>query len=133
VLSYGGVDLALDLRIQGGEMETLFARSWLVMASRAAGKPSPSDGVHTRIADDEGLRSEAEAARRLGFFGKSAIHPRQLAIINEVFTPTAEELDWAARVLSAFEASGGAATKLPDGEFVDSPVAERARLILGSR
>jgi citrate lyase subunit beta/citryl-CoA lyase len=133
VLSYGGVDLALDLRIQGGETETLFARSWLVMASRAAGKPSPSDGVHTKIDDDEGLRSEAEAARRLGFFGKSAIHPRQVAIINEVFTPTAEELDWAKRVLLAFEVSGGAATKLPDGEFIDSPVAERARLILGMR
>ena len=133
LLSYGGVDLALDLGISGGELETLYARSAMVMAARAAGKPAPSDGVHTVIGDDDGLKREAEAARRLGFFGKSAIHPRQVAIINAVFTPSAEELDWATRVLAAFEASGGAATKLPDGQFVDLPVAERARQMLRSR
>jgi citrate lyase subunit beta / citryl-CoA lyase len=130
VLSYEGVDLASDLRIPGGELETLFARSWIVMASRAAGKPQPSDGMHTQLDDDEGLKAEAEAGRRLGFYGKSAIHPRQVAIINEVFTPSPQELEWAARVLTAFEASGGAGTKLPDGEFVDIPVAERARQLL---
>jgi citrate lyase subunit beta/citryl-CoA lyase len=129
-LSYGSVDLALDLGIAGGEFETLFVRSSIVVAARGAAKPPPSDGVHTLLNDDDGLRKEAAAARRLGFFGKSAIHPRQVPIINDVFTPTPEELAWADRVLSAFEASGGAATKLPDGEFVDIPVAERARQFL---
>jgi citrate lyase subunit beta/citryl-CoA lyase len=85
--------------------------------------------VHTLINDDDGLR-KAVAARRLGFFGKSAIHPRQVHIINEVFTPPPQEVGWANRVLSAFETSGGAATKLPDGEFVDTAVAERARQLL---
>lgn len=126
-LSYGGLDLALDLGIAGGSNETLFARSAIVLAARAAGKPPPSDGVYPLIRDDDGLRVEAEAARRLGFFGKSAIHPRQIPIIHEVFTPTTNELEWADRVLAAFEASGGAATTLPDGEFVDIAVAERAR------
>jgi citrate lyase subunit beta/citryl-CoA lyase len=129
-LAYGGLDLAADLGIAGGERETLFARSYLVVACRAAGKPPPSDGVYPMIDDDDGLRKEAEAARRLGFFGKSAIHPRQVPIINQAFTPTAAELAWAMRVLSAFEASGGAATKLPDGEFVDLAVAERARQLV---
>jgi len=129
-LAYGGADLALDLDIAGGELETLFARSLLVLASRAAMKPPPSDGVYTLINDDNGLRKSAQAARRLGFFGKSAIHPRQVPIINEVFTPTPDEVAWAERVLSAFEASGGAATKLSDGEFVDAPVAARARQLL---
>jgi citrate lyase subunit beta/citryl-CoA lyase len=129
-LSYGSVDLALDLDIAGGEQELLFARSYLVLASRAAGKPPPSDGVHTLIDDDEGLRAEAGAARRLGFFGKSAIHPRQVPIINAVFTPTQEEVVWAESVLAAFENSSGAATKLPGGEFVDTAVAERARRLL---
>jgi citrate lyase subunit beta/citryl-CoA lyase len=131
LVSYGAVDLALDLGISGGEVETLYARSAIVLATRAAGKPPPSDGVHTQLDDDVGLRREAEAARRLGFFGKSAIHPRQVPIINEVFSTTPRELAWADRVLSAFEASGGAATRLDDGEFIDLAVAERARRLKG--
>jgi citrate lyase subunit beta/citryl-CoA lyase len=132
LLSYGGLDLAVDLGITGGEQETLFARSFLAIATRAAGKPPPSDGVHPLLEDDDGLRKEAESARRLGFFGKSAIHPRQVPIINAVFSPTPEELAWARKVLAAFEASGGAATKTADGEFVDKPVADRARQLLSS-
>lgn len=130
LLSYGGLDLAADLGIAAGEQETLFARSYVVIAARAAGRPSPSDGVYTLLEDDSGLRQKTEAARRLGFFGKSAIHPRQVPIIHEVFASTPEELEWARRVLSAFEASGGAATRTADGEFVDLPVAERARRIM---
>lgn len=129
-ISYGSLDLAADLGIAGGALETLFARSSVVVAARAAGKPPPSDGVHALIDDDDGLRREADEARRLGFFGKSAIHPRQVPIINEVFTPSPGECAWANRVLMAFEASGGAATRLPDGQFVDAPVAERARQLL---
>ena len=132
-LSYGGLDLAVDLGIPGGETETLFARSYLVLATRAAGKPPPSDGVHPLLNDGEGLRKATEAARRLGFFGKSAIHPRQVPIINEVFSPTPEEVVWATKVLAAFEESGGAATQTPDGEFVDVPIAERARQIMLGR
>ncbi len=130
LLSYGGLDLAADLGIAVGEQETLFARSYLVVAARAAGKPSPSDGVYPLLEDDAGLRREAEAARRLGFFGKSAIHPRQVPIIHDTFKPTPEELEWAKRVLTAFEASAGAATRTADGEFVDMPVAERARRLM---
>jgi citrate lyase subunit beta / citryl-CoA lyase len=132
LLSYGGLDLAADLGIAGGDQETLFARSFLAIATRAAGKPPPSDGVHPLLEDDDGLRREAESARRLGFFGKSAIHPRQVPIINAVFSPTPEEVAWARKVLAAFEASGGAATKTADGEFVDKPVADRARQLLSS-
>ena len=130
-LAYGGVDLALDVHSSGGDIETLFARSFMVLASRAAGKLPPSDGVHTLINDDDGLRSEAVAARQLGFFGKSAIHPRQVPIINAVFTSTPDEIAWAEGVLAAFELAGGAATKLQNGEFVDIAVALRARQILG--
>jgi citrate lyase subunit beta/citryl-CoA lyase len=130
VLSYGSVDLANDLGIEDGQLEMLVARSSIVLASRAAGKPPPSDGVHTNIHDDEGLRRESAAARRLGFFGKSAIHPRQVPIINDVFRTTPERIEWAKRVLQAFSVSGGAATRLPDGELVDLAVAEQARKVL---
>jgi citrate lyase subunit beta/citryl-CoA lyase len=132
LLSYGGLDLAADLGIQEGEQETLYARSHLVLAARAAGKPKPSDGVYPMLNDEDGLRKEVEAAKRLGFFGKSAIHPRQVPIIHEVFAPSAEEVAWARGVMAAFEKSGGAATRTASGEFVDMPVAERARQILGS-
>jgi citrate lyase subunit beta / citryl-CoA lyase len=131
LLSYGGIDLASDLGISEGERETLYARSHLVIAARSAGKPKPSDGVYVLLDDDEGLRTETEAAKRLGFFGKSAIHPRQVPIIHGVFARTNEELEWAKQVMWAFEQSGGAATKTASGEFVDRPVAERARQILG--
>ena len=131
LLSYGGLDLATDLGISEGDMETLYARSHLVVAARSAGKPKPSDGVYPLLDDDDGLRKEVEAAKRLGFFGKSAIHPRQVPIIHEVFAPSPEELEWAKQVMWAFEQSGGAATKTASGEFVDRPVADRARQILG--
>ena len=132
LLSYGGLDLAADLGIPEGAQETLYARSYLILAARAGGKPQPSDGVYPMLNDDEGLRREVEAAKRLGFFGKSAIHPRQVPIIHEVFAPSAEEVAWAKTVLEAFERAGGAATRTASGEFVDMPVAERARQILGS-
>jgi citrate lyase subunit beta/citryl-CoA lyase len=132
LLSYGGIDLATDLGISEGDRETLYARSHLVIAARSAGKPKPSDGVYTLLDDDDGLRTETEAAKRLGFFGKSALHPRQVPIINQVFSPTAEELEWAKQVMWAFEQSGGAATKTATGEFVDRPVAERAKQLLSA-
>jgi citrate lyase subunit beta / citryl-CoA lyase len=132
-LAYGGADLAVDLGIdEGGEEETLYARSHVVIASRAAGIEAPSDGVYTNLNDDDGLRRAAERGRRLGFGGMSAIHPRQVPIINEMFSSTQADRDWAARVLAAFESSGGSATKLDDGTFVDTAVAERARRIVAA-
>jgi citrate lyase subunit beta/citryl-CoA lyase len=129
-LSLGGVDLRRDLGATDGNLQTLYARSHLVVVSRAAGLDPPIDSVYARLDDDEGLREQAEFARSLGFFGKSAIHPRQLPVLHAVFTPSSDELDWAQTVLDAFDAAGGEAVKLADGEFVDLPVAERARRLL---
>ena len=129
-LSLGGVDLRRDLGAGDGNQQTLYARSHLVVVSRAAGLEPPIDSVYARLDDEAGLRDQAEFARSLGFFGKSAIHPRQLPILHEVFTPSAGELEWAQTVLEAFDAAGGEAIKLPGGEFVDLPVADRARRLL---
>jgi citrate lyase subunit beta / citryl-CoA lyase len=130
-LAFGNIDFGLELGIDpADDQATLHARSHLVLASRAAGIEPPSDGVWARYSDAGGLRDEARRARRLGFFGKSAIHPSQVPVINEVFSPTADELAWARRVVAVFDASAGAATALDDGEMVDVPVAERARRIL---
>ena len=129
-LAMGGVDLAKDLNAGSGNLQTLYVRSHLVIASRAAGIEPPIDSVYARLEDEPGLREQAEFARSLGFFGKSAIHPRQLSVLHQVFTPTAQEIAWANEILAAFDAAGGAALRLPSGEFVDLPVADRARRLL---
>jgi len=129
-LSLGGVDLRRDLGATDGNLQTLYARSHLVVVSRAAGLEPPIDSVYARLGDEAGLREQAEFARSLGFFGKSAIHPEQLAVLHNVFTPSDKELAWARMVLDAFDAAGGGAVRLPDGEFVDLPVAGRARRTL---
>ena len=129
-LAMGGVDLQRDLNAGNGNLQTLYVRSHLVIVSRAAGLEPPIDSVYPRLDDEAGLREQATFARSLGFFGKSAIHPRQLPVLHEVFTPSEQELDWAREVVAAFEAAGGAALQLPGGEFVDLPVARRARRLL---
>jgi citrate lyase subunit beta/citryl-CoA lyase len=129
-LAIGGVDLQRDLNCGTGDLPTLYARSHLILASRAAGIAPPIDSVYPYLDDEAGLRHQTQLARSLGFFGKSAIHPRQLPVLHEVFTPSAGELRWATEVVAAFDAAGGAAARLADGEFVDLPVANRARRLL---
>jgi citrate lyase subunit beta/citryl-CoA lyase len=128
-LCIGNADLALDLNIDPDD-DNIYARSALVVASRAARKLPPIDGAYAHVADDAGLHLSCQRAKRLGYFGKSAIHPRQVPVINRAFTPTATEVEWAVRVMAAWERGRGAATTTDDGELVDSPVAKRARLLL---
>lgn len=134
-LVFGHADYCLDIGVEPGPdgLESLYARSFLVVASRAAGIAAPIDGAYTRLRDDEGLRQSAEAAKRLGYFGKSAIHPEQLAVIHEVFSPTAKEIEAARSVVAAFkvaEAGGVGAIRLEDGRFVDQAVVLRAHRTL---
>lgn len=129
-LSIGGVDLRRDLNTGDGDLPMLYARSRLVVVSRAAGLEPPIDSVYAQLLDEDGLRAQCELSRSLGFFGKSAIHPRQLSVLHAVFTPSEEEVAWARAVVEAFRAAGGAAARLPDGEFVDRPVADRAERLL---
>ncbi|HEY1392622.1 MAG TPA: CoA ester lyase, partial [Methylibium sp.] len=98
-LVFGSIDFQLDLGIAGEGEELLFFRSQMVLASRLANLAPPVDGVSTAIADVEPLQAEARRARRLGFGAKLCIHPKQVAIVNESFSPSAEELAWAGRVL----------------------------------
>ncbi|MBC2642018.1 MULTISPECIES: CoA ester lyase [unclassified Rhodococcus (in: high G+C Gram-positive bacteria)] len=132
-LALGGIDLQKDLGVDDGDAPLQYVRSHLVIASRAAGIAPPIDSVYPHLRDTDGLARQAAGARSLGFGGKSAIHPTQLPTIHAAFGPREDDLDWARRVVRAFERAGGAAVQLPDGEFVDLPVAERARRILQSR
>jgi citrate lyase subunit beta / citryl-CoA lyase len=129
-LALGGIDLQKDLGVASGDGPLQYVRSHLVVAARAAGIEPPIDSVYPHLQDTDGLRRQATVSRSLGFFGKSAIHPSQLPIIHAAFGPNDDELQWAREVIEAFDNANGAALRLPGGEFVDLPVAERARKIL---
>ena len=135
VFSFGAADFCHDIGADPDEMETqtLFARSQLVLLSRAAGLNPPIASVYKQLKDDDGLRATTEAARRLGFFGRSCIHPSQLATIHEVFTPSAAQIAAARATVAAFEEAmreGRAALALADGQFIDRPIVERARAVV---
>lgn len=128
-LLFGSIDFQHELGIGGDYEELLYFRSHLVLVSRLAGIQAPVDGVTTAIDDGELLRSDAHYARRLGFGGKLCIHPKQVPVVNQAFLPSAQEVEWAQRVLSAADASQGAAVAV-DGKMVDLPVILKARLII---
>ena len=128
-VSLGEADLAADLDVAASSGLD-FARSRCVLASRAAGLGPPIQSVYTGVRDLAGLRADCAHGRRLGFFGRSAVHPRQLPVINEVFTPTDSEVAHARELLEKLARTSDGALVLPDGRFVDVAVAERARRLV---
>ncbi len=128
-LLFGSIDLQLDLGVDGDGEELLLYRSQLVLASRLAQIAAPVDGVCTALDDEAAVRADAHRARRLGYGGKLCIHPRQVAPVNDCFSPTAAEVAWARRVVDATDGAAGAAVAV-DGKMVDRPVLLRAQALL---
>ena len=133
-LLLGAADLGAELRLEPRPdgLEILYARSKVVAESAAAGIRAPLDIVHLDVRDLEGLEASARFARSLGFGGKACVHPDQVEVVNTVFAPQSDDLEWARRVLEAYEQGereGRGAVAL-DGEMVDAPIVERARKIL---
>ena len=128
-LLFGSIDFQFDLGMTAEEEELLHFRSQIVLDSRLAGIQPPVDGVTTDINSTERVRADTLRARRLGFGGKMCIHPKQVPVVNECFTPTLEEEAWARRVVDASAAARGAATSV-DGKMVDRPVLARAEVLL---
>lgn len=127
-IAFGSIDFSADLGCAHVREALLAARAELVLASRLAGLAAPVDGVTTAIDDAALITDDARHARALGFGGKLAIHPRQIAPIRAGFAPDAAEIAWAERVL----ASGDSAAAV-DGAMVDEPVRIRAKAILARR
>ena len=127
-------DLVADLGVQWEPTGTglHYSRSRVLLAARAAGIPHPIDGVFMNFRDQEALRVECNLARRLGYVAKLAIHPGQVGPINEVFTPTPEEVAHHRSVLEMFEKAEaeGVASLGADGQMVDYAVARTARSVL---
>ena len=128
-LAFGSVDFAVDLDAVEEWDSLLLARSGLVLASRAAGKPGPIDGVTRSIDDTALVGREAARSRRLGFSGKLAIHPAQLPAIAAAFRPEPAEIEWARSLVAAVE-QGSSGALAVDGQMIDKPVLDRAHALL---
>jgi len=133
-LAFGAADFSLDAGLSPSheEPELAAARDRVVLASRAAGFEAPLDSPWFHLRDAEGFRRALERSRRGGFQGRLCVHPDQVPLANAAFTPGADEVARAERIVAAFEAveaKGGAAVEV-DGQMVDYPIVHRARALL---
>ncbi len=133
-LSFGAADFTADMKMiwTPEEQELNEARARVVLESRAAELDPPVDTVFADLNDEENAERSAIRARQMGFQGKLCIHPKQVEAINRAFTPGAEEMAKAEKILAAFaeaEAEGSASIQV-DGYFVDYAIVVRARRTL---
>ena len=135
-MSWGAEDLSAALGAstkydpEGGLSFTYKLARSLCLAGAVDAGVQPVDGIFADFRDEEGLRTEAEAARREGFTGKLAIHPAQVATINAAFTPSDDEVRHAGEIVAAFEAHPGAGVLSVGGRMVDRPHLVQARRVL---
>jgi len=137
-LTWGPEDLSAELgaatnRDARGELTEPYrlARSMCLYAAAAAKVPA-IETVYVDFRNSDGLRRDTEAARRDGFTGRLAIHPAQVPVINEVFTPTPAEIEKAKAVVAAFAAKPGAGAVGLDGKMYDRPHLARAQALLAN-
>ncbi|MGD9920925.1 MAG: CoA ester lyase [Pseudorhodoplanes sp.] len=135
-LTWGAEDLSAELGAETNRDATgrfldpyRLARSLCLAGAAAAGVPA-IDTVYVDFRNETGLRRECEEARRDGFTAKMAIHPAQVAVINEVFTPTPDAVAHAERIVAAFAAQPGAGVVGIGGKMYDRPHLARAKVLL---
>ena len=119
-LFFGGVDMAAELRCENAWEPLLYARSRVVHAAAGAGLDA-IDVPWLDLEDPDGMERAAVQARDLGFSGKGAVHPRQIAALNTVFTPSAERIARARRIIAGFEAADTGLVVI-DGKLIEKPV-----------
>lgn len=129
---FGERDFLADLGVDAPGTITDHARAALAVAARTAGLAAPIDGAFVDLEDGAGLRHAAQSAKALGFWGKSAIHPAQVAVIHDVFRHSDAQVEWAQAVIAAHRDAGteGRAVAVVDGSFVDAAIVRRAMRIL---
>ena len=132
-VAFGAEDYTDDMGVQRTDTgeEVQFPRSMVAVAARAANVGS-LDSPFVRFRDTEGLRQDAKVARQMGYTGKFAIHPDQIDVINQTFSPSPEEVEYARQVVAAWdraEAEGRGSVAL-EGRMIDVPVVKRAQNLL---
>ncbi|MER6106682.1 CoA ester lyase [Streptomyces hirsutus] len=125
---FGSADYSASVRCGLGWDALRYARSALINAATAANIPT-IDAPTWELDNPDILRRDAERAKELGFYGKGCVHPRHVQVINDVFTPTAEEVAQARAIVAAADASGGAVTTV-DGQMRGTPFFSRARALV---
>ncbi len=133
-LCFGHADFSLQMGLDDADAArgvAYHARCTLAIAARACGV-APIDSVFLAVRDEAAFREDAALGYRLGFDGKLCIHPRQVEIVNEVYTPRAEQVDYAMRVVEAWEraAAEGRGVFALDGRMIDGPVVAVQRRVL---
>lgn len=131
-LVFGALDFTLDTGIHDADGAFDAVRSRVVLASKVAGIAPPVDLVTLSIDDQELLKRHAARSRNFGFGGKLCIHPKQIAVTNEAFRPTDEEVAWARALLDELASRPQDAVFAHNGELVDRPVIERAKQIIAT-
>ncbi|MEQ1930317.1 MAG: CoA ester lyase [Parvularculaceae bacterium] len=128
---FGGVDYSASL---GSDMswDALLAARSAVVAAAALSGCATLDVPYLDVRDEAGLIAETKRVKSLGFQGRAAIHPKQVAAINVVFTPSAAEIERAEAVVAACAAAGGGAALL-DGKLIEKPVLRAAERVLAAR
>ena len=119
-LYFGGVDMAAELRVPNSYENLVYARSKLVHAGASVGV-DVIDVPYLDLEDMNGMKKEAELVRNLGFTGKGSIHPKQINILNEVFTPSEAEITKAKKIIDQFNASDTGLVVI-DGKLIEKPV-----------
>ena len=119
-LFFGGVDMAAELRCENAWEPLLYARSKVVHAASSAGL-DVIDVPYLDLDDPEGMVVAAKQAKSLGFSGKGSVHPKQIAALNEVFTPSDEEIARARRITKTFEDADTGLVVI-DGKLIEKPV-----------
>lgn len=129
-LAFGSVDFSLDInaKLTKEGTEILFARSKIVLASRAANIEQPIDTVFIDFKDHDGMLNETKMVKDLGFGSKFAIHPSQINAINQTFLPTNEEIIEANEIMDIVNRNGTAVFQL-HGKMVDEPIIKKAKQI----
>ena len=117
---FGGVDMAAELRCENAWEPLLYARSRVVHAAAAAGL-DVIDVPYLDLKDHDGMVVAARQAKALGFSGKGSIHPKQIAALNEVFTPSKEEITRARKIIQTFEEADTGLVVI-DGKLIEKPV-----------
>lgn len=133
-MQLGEADLRADTGIEPGpdEREMLWARSQVVLASAAARLAPPLAPVSTGFRDLAALRESTLALKRLGFRGRACIHPAQIPVVNDVFTPTRGEVDRARSLVERFETAASGVAVDDTGHMIDEAVVRQARRILAA-
>ena len=129
-LFFGGVDMSAELGCNGDWDSLLYARSRVVHAASGAGIEA-IDVPYLNLEDLDGMKKEALLSKNLGFAGKGTIHPKQIPIVNELFSPSSDEINYAKKVIKAFEQAEGGLVVV-DGKLIEKPVLRSVRRVLAS-